>query len=400
MVCMISGFLVSTALLSVSTFLFCLLAVWGTSPREWFRQWWWVAGLAWLAVFAASGLWSTDMATWGVRVQVKLPFLVFPLVVAYGPRLSVNQVRVFTVAFGVILLMGAGYSLSFLIADPTQQLEHYRISGLLPTPCNKDHIRFSLAIAFFVMWGIYIWRLLSVAVKWVVGICMLLLAVYLHILAAKSGLLALYIFIAGWGLYMAFAKRSLVGLAIVLAVPLSLYAAATFLPTFRARLQYIDATIFMMKEGDKTGRFGDIGRLNSYDIAGRIIGQHPWGGVGAGDMLAAMERGYDQWYPLIVNPHARLLPHNQFLVIALGSGLPAAVLFLWWVLVPLGWVRANRKGFFLVMAWLLILMQLLIEPVLEIQNGVFACLFFLYLFRVELPGMEKESNKVPDPVQS
>jgi len=79
-----------------------------------------------------------------------------------------------------------------------------------------------------------------------------------------------------------------------------------------------------------------------------------------------------------------LLPHNQFLIVALGCGLPAAILFTVWVLMPLLSLRRNRQSFFFFIVWLALLMQLMIEPVLEVQYGVWMYLFFLVLFLNEL----------------
>jgi hypothetical protein len=60
------------------------------------------------------------------------------------------------------------------------------------------------------------------------------------------------------------------------------------------------------------------------------------------------------------------------------------LLFAAWVFFPLVWLRRNRQGFFFFVVWLVLLLELMIEPVLEIQNGVFVYLFFLLLFLAEM----------------
>ena len=139
----------------------------------------------------------------------------------------------------------------------------------------------------------------------------------------------------------------------------------------------------MQEHGDHSGRFGDNNRLYSYKIAVDLIKKHPLTGVGTGDIKSSMDTGYAARYPE-VPAMARLIPHNEFLVVGLGCGIPAMILFSIWVFMPLASLKKNRQSFFFFMAWLILLLQLMIEPVLEVQMGVFVYLFFLLLQKHEL----------------
>jgi len=382
---MMGGFLVSTVMLSISMFFFCVNALWGVSPRRWLENKWWLLGLAWMAMIAISYFWSDDKVQWERSLQVKMPLLLYPLACGFMPSFSRKQLQWVTLLMGVILLSGVGYSLSFLVRDYHKYLLEYRYSVLLPTPCSKDHVRFSIAIALFFIWCVYIWRYFEAgAMKWGITIILVIFIIYLHILAAKSGLVALYLFLAAWGIYISFVRKKLYGLMLLIAIPVFLLFAAKFIPTFSERKDYISYAWTMLKEGDRSGKYGDIGRLMSYKLAIHLIGEHPWAGVGAGDMMNEMKKGYDQFYPQ-VEDKARLLPHNQFLIIGLGCGIPAMLLFALWAFYPLTWLRKNRQSFFFFIVWLVLLMQLLIEPVLEVQFGVFVYFFFLLWFRQQLP---------------
>jgi hypothetical protein len=88
-----------------------------------------------------------------------------------------------------------------------------------------------------------------------------------------------------------------------------------------------------------------------------------------------------------------LLPHNQFLIVALGCGVPALLVFTLWVFMPLRQLRRNRASFFFLMVWLILFLQLAIEPVFEVQYGVFVYLFFLLLFRKQLPRIVTPGSK-------
>jgi O-antigen ligase len=102
-------------------------------------------------------------------------------------------------------------------------------------------------------------------------------------------------------------------------------------------------------------------------------------------MLAEMTKGFHKWNPDLPEQSV-ILPHNQFLTVALGCGIPAMVIFIIWVFMPLAALKKNRQGFFFFMVWFLLFLQLMIEPVLEVQFGVFVILFFLLLQKHEMDG--------------
>ncbi|GAA4463686.1 hypothetical protein GCM10023093_12730 [Nemorincola caseinilytica] len=386
---MFAGFLVSRAALSVSMFLFGVNAIRDVPPRLWLKQKWWLLGLSWVGMYALSGLWSDDLHEWNDHVQVKLPFLLLPLAFAHQPRFSQRQMEVFTMSGALMLIVAACYSISIFLSDPQHYIQEYKVSHMLPTLPKKDHIRSSIASALFIAWCIYVWpRLQRRNIRWVVGICISLLIVYLHVLAAKSGLVSFYLFVVAWAIYLCFGKKKLLGLAILIAMPLAGMLAIRMIPTLKERANYIGFTIFMYKHGNETHNLGDVGRLVSYQLATDLIKAHPLTGVGAGDIKGEMDKLYMERYPNI-DERSRLFPHNQFLTVAVGCGLFAMALFAIWVLWPLTKLRRNRQSFFFFIVWLILLVQLMIEPVLEVQFGVFVYVYFLLLFLQELTSPDE-----------
>ncbi len=389
---MFAGFLFSRAALSIAMFLFGINAIRDVPPREWLRQKWWLLGLAWVAIFAVSGLWSEDKGQWNDHLQTKLPFLLLPLAFSYQPRFSGRQLRFFTISVAVMLLISAGYTISIFLSDPVYYINEYKVSHMLPTLPKKDHIRSSMAAALFVIWCVYAWpQMTGKKMKLIVGSCVALLVVYIHVLAAKTGLLSFYLFLAAWGVYLSFGRQRLLGIAVIAAMPVVLFLAMRSLPTLRERFVYIGYTIFMYQHNERTDNLGDVARLVSYQLSGKLIAAHPMTGVGAGDMKHEMDAMYEHYYPQ-TDEHGRLLPHNQFLVVALGCGIPAMILFIVWVFWPLTKMQRNRQSFFFFIVWFILLIQLMIEPVLEVQFGVFVYLFFLLLMLQELG--ERAEKKV------
>lgn len=213
---MLIGFLVSRAVLSVAMVLMGANALRQVPIRQWLAAKWWWLGLGWIALYALSWFWSQDKAEWNNHVQVKLPFLLLPLSFFCLPKFTSAQMRIYTLGMNIIMLSGIAYSLSFFFKDPVLYKTGYDYSHLLPTPVYRDHISFSAAIATCFIWLVYFFpKTKTRTEKTVILITAAVFAVYLHILAAKTGLVILYIFFIGASLYLLFRQHFLAGLGIV-----------------------------------------------------------------------------------------------------------------------------------------------------------------------------------------
>jgi len=389
---MLIGFFVSRAMLSMSMMLFGLNGLLGIHPKRWLREKWWLLGVYWVGFYLLSGLWSHDMDYWYTRCEVKLPILLLPLAFAFTASFSTQQLRLFTLFLNAVLLYGVGYSLSFLVIDPEFYIKGYDYSNVLPTLPKDDHIVFSLSMAIAVAWNVYFFPFLKRSRKILLVVPTIIFIVMLHVLAARTGLVCLYLFALGWGVYSAFRKSGrILGLTLLVGCVAGAFLGVKYVPTLQNRLDHFKYTILMFQEGNMSGDYSDIGRYMSYDLALKLIDRHPWQGVGAGNMLDSMKGAYDVWYPHVPEKQ-RLLPHNQFLSVALAGGLPAMLFFIAWVFYPLFEIKRTREGFFFAILWLMVMVPLMVEPVLEIQFGVFVYLFFLLWMRhMMLAPSEKAS---------
>ena len=374
---MLFGFLLSRAVLSIAMIAFVLNAVRDIHPLYWFKQKWWLLGFCWVGMYTLSYFWSHNIGEWGERFQVKIPVLLFPFAFAFMPQLSAKQLQAFTIAAALLFLCGACYSIYPLIGNVHNVVDDYVVSHLLRTPAEDDHILFSLSITLFIAWCVYVFPQLSKGfVRWVIGITVVLLSVYLHVLAARTGLFLWYLFVVAWAIYISIKKSKWIGISIIASLLVFSTLAITYIPTFKMRIGYMSYMMMVYKQGEMTANYSDMGRWISYDVAVKAIARHPLMGVGAGDMMDTMKAGYDKLYPGTKDEQV-LLPHNQFLTVALACGIPTALLFAIWVFMPLTWLKRDREGFFFYIAWQILFIQLMIDPVLEIQYGVFVYLFFL-----------------------
>lgn len=376
---MLAGFLLSRVLLSAAIVAFGVNALYGVHPRNWLKNKWWLWGVIWIAIYFISGLWSEHEGHWYGRFSVKLPILLLPLAFGLLPAFSQKQLRVFTIGAGCMFLGSIFYSLYFLVTDMEFYIEQYRVAKVLPTLAGKDYIRYSLSISLFIMWCFYMLKKSSHQLfKWFLRITIFILSIYIHVIAVKTGILVLYMFVFVYALYTTFSRKPFVGIAILALIYFSAVGAYKYVPTFEQKIDYFRYSWKVFADGNYDSDYSDIGRLVSYDIALKKLPYNALVGTGIGDLHPVMREGYAQYYQ-DVPPYQQLVPHNQFLIVALGCGVPALLIFLVWVFYPLKWMRKSREGFFLFAFWLLMFIPLMVEPFLELQFGVYVYLFFMLL---------------------
>ena len=225
---MVIGFFLSRAVLSMSMMLFGINALVGISPRRWLNQKWWLIGMSWVLLMAISWFWSSNTEYWTSRLEVKLPIMLLPLAFAFTPAFSYKQQKIFTITLCSVLLFGVGYSLYFLLTNTAFYVEGYNYSKVMPTLPKNDHIVFSLALVSAAVWGIYFHPFIRERwMKWFTTLSVIIFAVFLHVLAARTGLVGLYVFIAAWTVYLACRRKTRVlGITLIASFVLMAFLAA------------------------------------------------------------------------------------------------------------------------------------------------------------------------------
>ena len=108
-----------------------------------------------------------------------------------------------------------------------------------------------------------------------------------------------------------------------------------------------------------------------------LIGQHPWFGVGTGDVPQAFSQAYDELRSPL-KEEFRFRAHNQYLAIAVAFGLVGLAFFLFVLLYP--WCASRRNHTYLYMVFLTImLLSMFPEDTLETQAGATLFAFFTAL---------------------
>jgi O-antigen ligase len=211
----------------------------------------------------------------------------------------------------------------------------------------------------------------------VLGAAILFLFLFLHILSVRSGIVGLYLvllFSLGW--YVWHTRRwgiGLIALIILLLVPA---IARETMPSFRMRVDYMiwDWQQYRQNSGNS---YSDAERMISLRVGWQLWQEHPWFGIGAGDLPTEVQRVVDARYPQYSD--APKLPHNQFLYILTGTGLFGLALSLLAFFGPIA-VRCYRQYYLFAAFQILAFTSFLVEYTIETAIGVAFYIFYTLWF--------------------
>lgn len=379
---MFTGFLCSRVCLSVGMI---MLVCAGFRPVALRKGWQlfrkntfgWLA-LVFFCFYLISGFWSLDREQWFAATLVKLPFALLPFAMM---NLPFNKKKLQVWLIGIILVIlfaGIVYSSSYLVMEP----ERFFSKSHLPSPAASDYIRFTIALVLAMQMILFVLskknqfniarlgRILMIS--WIV-----IAALYIHVQAAKSGLLCFYLFIA-INLGHRFVQNRRFGLlkalGVFLLVGLLLFFSARFLPSINNQLNRVESGLAIWQSGD-TAKYETnssiIPRLVSYEAAWKSIRMRPVRGIGAGDWESAVQHQYDLYFSFMKK--YRLIPHNQFICTAFLVGIPATI----GLILMIVWPLRKLSDVAVLSTVSIMIVGTMIEAMLEIQYGVFVYLFFM-----------------------
>jgi len=331
-----------------------------------------------LAVPAMSGLWSDDDRYWLERVRVRLPFLVLPWAFANLPPLGERRHRLLLYNLvWALVVMCIGVVVNFFLHRPEIMQAMYQGR---PMPVPRNHIRFSLMVATAVLAGAWLWQQRFVwRYVWerhALGFAVLFLFGFAHFLAVRSGLAALYAALLFLGVRWAWQRRRWgTVLVVAFAAGIVFWGAVRTLPSLKQKWEY---TVYDWQQyrQNKGATYSDSERWVSMQTGWLIWQEHPWLGVGAGDLPDETEKTLTEHFPNYRSTPK--LPHNQFLYLLAGTGLLGLMLSLCAFLYPVFAYRGGQAIFFAFQV--MVFVSFLVEYTIETAMGVAWYLFFTLWF--------------------
>jgi O-antigen ligase len=117
----------------------------------------------------------------------------------------------------------------------------------------------------------------------------------------------------------------------------------------------------------------DSERITTLRVGWNIFQSAPLLGVGAGNLDQAVAFQYRSHFPQAARV---MMPHNQFLYVAAGSGLVGLLLFCIAIFLPL-FYQKHYEDYWYLGVYVVILASLLVEATLENAMGVALVTYFL-----------------------
>ena len=372
---LITGLLWSRALLSIASVLIlipyiCSYKTIRTDNRKL------LAVILILLPVALSFFWSDNKAFWWNSLSVKLSLL--SLLLGFSAvSFSKAQYRIILGAALLIITAGCCQSIWFYLQDTSAMEAAYLKAKTLPTPADNDHIRFSwLIVVCIVLVTEQLIRETKKIILFGGFLLVLLLIIYLHILAAKTGLVCLYAAALVWLCYMLFKKehrkKGWLFLLLMVATGRLCYNS---LPTLRNRLQYVVYDYSQYIQGNHLPGYNDAARLLSIKAGYSITKENALYGAGFGDILSQVDAWHTRNHPTSL-PYERFLPANEWLVYGAGSGIAGMLCFTTgFFLLCYPAVKRNIMSLILCMVACI---PFLIDDTLEGQYGVVILAFIVF----------------------
>lgn len=385
-VAMLIGALYARAVLSIGMILLFLHAL---RPQVIKKHWSYfvkskfaLACVLFFCSYLVSGIWSTNLEQWNLSLQIKLPFLIMPFALLALPFHKVQFTRLLWLLLLGVLLSGMLYSWYFYFQDPDAYLHNYHFRS----PMDSDYVRFTISVALGMLSVFYL--LLNRAhyqlkKGTIVLLCVwsVLALLYIHLQAAKSGIVALYLILGVFFVYRVIRKLNWLVVLAGFAALLIAVIGFSNLPSIENQIANLEREkqIWDNKDEKAYKTTGSVlPRLLSYQVAFDLIQQKPLQGLGVGDVNDQLKDAYILKYPML-SQHQRIIPHNQLIYVVLAIGAPLSVFYLLMLFAPL-YGRQYFRNVYLFTCCLVMYFGLTIESMLEVQFGVFVYLFFTSLW--------------------
>jgi O-antigen ligase len=380
MIIMMGALFFSRAVLSGSIIAFTIVSFFHSPPKQHIRNFfsspllWGMSLLFFLPLL--SGSWSDDTKEWRLMMEIKSPLFLLPLAFAGPMLLSKKQWEWLAYIFISIIAVASVWSMFHYVTNLTAVNEGYLRAKTLITPLENDHVRFSWLVSVATLLGGWLCFLKCKekdAGYWLLVTGVLWLIIFLHILAARTGLLSFYIMLAGSVLWAVVRKPKygIALLAVLIALPFIAYKT---LPTFQNRVKYFLYDFEYFKKINYLPGANDAVRVISVKAGWEVMQQDPVFGVGFGDVIGETKRYYEQNYPSMIEAD-RIYPSSELIMYGAGAGYPGLVVFVFALVIPF-FIKTKNK----LVWWLLNLaaaFSLLFDPGLEVQFGVFIYSFIV-----------------------
>ncbi|RZK32072.1 MAG: O-antigen ligase domain-containing protein, partial [Hymenobacter sp.] len=293
----------------------------------------WPALLSFTGIYllhAITGLahYDTSAGTLQEDLVLQLPFLLLPLSFLLLPTWpEVHRTTLWLVLIGCCVVSALGATINY-VANYEVINQAYLRSQVIPTA--QDHIRLSLLISMAVLVGavLLFTKALPPLLRNPTAAGIMLLFVFQHLFAVRSGLLTMYaggVILLIWLATQREHRKAVLFVTVLLAALAG--ACLHFFPTLQNRIANTRYDAGLVELTDAANNYSITARIYSYKVAWAIIHEHPLLGVSKVKLNEEIASQYSYMYPEIEEAHY-LMPHNQFLYNLAAYGVIGLLVFI------------------------------------------------------------------------
>ncbi len=376
------------ALLSISMIGFILITILSNSTSELFKNFVYRKDLLIISityVYLLSSFFYSDNYTYLFeRLQIKLPFLMLPLVAA-SIKLNRRDIHILYFIFYVCTIVVAAYIFGNYVLNYENINEAYLRSKVMPTPIN--HIRFSIIAAFatYISYYLYIHKFSILKNnRWILIVGGVFLFLFVHLFSVRSGILALYgMILAEIVIYMIKTKSYSKGILALTGIIIFVTIVISVSPTLKNKISNTQNDLNVYKNKKSPNYSSLTTRFVSYEIAFEIFKKNKLFGCGLGDIDDKNNELFKEKYPVIDIP---IIPHNEFIYLLAATGIVGVSIFTFCFFYPL-FYKKNYLNRILLMHFIVLFLSFQTEPMIETQLGVAYSIIFIII-----PLMEKKED--------
>lgn len=378
----IAGLFLSHFVISLSLFILLMPVLWQLRKigfKEILREKLFIFFLVWFALVLAGYFVTADPKSFTNDLVLKIPFLVFPFIFLNPELRKQENINIYQQVFvGMTFIVGTLSFVDYLLHK--EEIDRL-IFEAKPIPIlygELNHIYFSLMLAFSVFVSIFgLFRTFRKA-RYINIFMLLANMVYLHTIAARTGLVSFYLGIMVLLVWYGIRSRKylLTGSAILLAILFVVFAVKK-VDALQNRYQKTLEDIQTYRSGGDINHYSISMRFEYWDKAWKVFLRNPVIGTGGGDVKPDMKRIFAEEQSTLEEVN-RKGPHSQYFEELAGRGILGFLILMVILLWPLK--RIFREGDYLSLAFLLvILISFGVESVLQRQVGISFYVFFWLL---------------------
>jgi O-antigen ligase len=342
-------------------------------------------------VFLLSGLVSANTGVWFEHLKSNTTFLAVPFGMwAFGPFDRKTLVRLILIYIVITCFSAVAVMIDYA-GHFDEYNDLYKVGKSIPTPVM--HIRYSyfLALAAICSIGLLLDKLvLDTRYRIATGVMAAFIVVCLHILAVRTGLLALYGGIITLGVLVVIREGKwkiaigALGLIVILA-----FLSVKLLPSAFNKLGYVMYDLNKLKQGVSPD-YSDNVRITSIRHGLKIFRENPAIGVGVGDISDVIKEVYTTDTPMVPDDR-KYDPISQFVYWLATYGLLGTILIGGLLLYPLK--KYGRHSYLLWGIYTITAFSFIGETPFQWQLG--KAIFLMLLTIVLRSEYLKLNNKLP-----